>query len=693
MEEPLRRSSIGVASPWGAYRLAAVLMVPVLLGAWGWQVASERKAAHQARFVDDLDHPGAMAREPGFEYWGAEDASIVPPLVSPPLEFARIGGSTCTPSEHNDEVQSCRSPVDGVPEKRIVVVGDSHMQQFLAPLGPIARQRNWEVTSVLKGGCPFSSDSEFMPGDPGCLRWNADVLAELLVLRPDLVLANGTRDVRVGLTEVTPPGFVAHWRTLAEAGIRVAAVRDNPRFPFSPSLCAAEHGPEAPRCGAPKAELYAADPPYALLDDVPGTVTFLDFGDCYCTADFCPPVIGNVFVYLDDNHVTATYQGTMSAVVERAPEDLLDPQEGEAGGRATSGTDLVAGPRGATYWPRERVSDRWTREFAVVTLGDVARHAGVARSTVSYVLTGNRSVSPQTRSRVERSIRALDYARSAAAPAERVDRMALVLSESLAPRSSTRLVDAVVDAADRHGLDVLLVTADRGEAGLRRAARKGQVDGLVAVDVQAHDPRLPLLRASRLPVVAIGAPASTDGVLRVDFDLAAAMAHCLDHLVGLGHRSVGFLGAPSSAYRRETGFAGRTMTAFAAAALRRDVEHSARPVDGPLPRALAGLLGELPGATALVVHNESVLGDVPAALRALGRHVPHDVAVVAVCADEVAERLSPPVTSVHLPVAEAGDRAVRVLVAALAGQPAPGPVLVAPHLSPRRSSVARARAG
>ncbi|MDQ2584945.1 LacI family transcriptional regulator [Saccharothrix yanglingensis] len=329
----------------------------------------------------------------------------------------------------------------------------------------------------------------------------------------------------------------------------------------------------------------------------------------------------------------------------------------------------------------------------MVTLGDVARHAGVARSTVSYVLTGNRSVSPQTRSRVERSIRALDYARSAAAPAERVDRMALVLSESLAPRSSTRLVDAVVDAADRHGLDVLLVTADRGEAGLRRAARKGQVDGLVAVDVQAHDPRLPLLRASRLPVVAIGAPASTDGVLRVDFDLAAAMAHCLDHLVGLGHRSVGFLGAPSSAYRRETGFAGRTMTAFAAAALRRDVEHSARPVDGPLPRALAGLLGELPGATALVVHNESVLGDVPAALRALGRHVPHDVAVVAVCADEVAERLSPPVTSVHLPVAEAGDRAVRVLVAALAGQPAPGPVLVAPHLSPRRSSVARARAG
>ncbi|MBY8849552.1 acyltransferase family protein [Saccharothrix longispora] len=328
VEEPVRRSSIGVASPWGAYRLAAVLMVPVLLGAWGWQVASERKAAHQARFVDDLDHPGAMAREPGFEYWGAEDVSIAPPLVSLPLDFAWIEGSTCAPSEHNDEVRLCRSPVDGVPEKRIVVVGDSHMQQFLAPLGPIARQRNWEVTSVLKGGCPFSSDSELMPGDPDCLRWNADVLAELLVLRPDLVLANGTRDVRVGLTEVTPPGFVAHWRTLAEAGIRVAAVRDNPRFAFSPSLCAAEHGPEAPRCGAPKAELYAADPPYALLDDVPGTVSFLDFSDYYCTADFCPPVIGNVFVYLDDNHVTATYQGTMSAVVERALEDLLDPQEG-----------------------------------------------------------------------------------------------------------------------------------------------------------------------------------------------------------------------------------------------------------------------------------------------------------------------------------------------------------------------------
>ncbi|MGM1062884.1 LacI family DNA-binding transcriptional regulator [Saccharothrix sp. Mg75] len=328
----------------------------------------------------------------------------------------------------------------------------------------------------------------------------------------------------------------------------------------------------------------------------------------------------------------------------------------------------------------------------MVTLGDVARHAGVARSTVSYVLTGNRAVSPQTRSRIERSIRALGYARSAAAPVERVDRLALVLSESFAPRSSTRLVDAVVDAADRHGLDVLLVTADRGEAGLRRAARKGQVDGLVVVDVEAHDPRLPPLRACRLPVVAIGAPASTEGVLRVDLDFTAAMSDCLDHLVGLGHRSVGFLGEPSAAYRRDTGFAGRTMTAFTAAALRRDVEHTARPVDEPLPRALAALLRDLPGATAVVVHNEAVLGDVPAALRDLGRRVPHDVAVVAVCADEVAERLSPPMTSVHLPVGEAGDRAVRLLVAALAGAPAPGPTLVPPRLSRRRSSDTRARA-
>ncbi|EME51202.1 putative acyltransferase [Amycolatopsis decaplanina DSM 44594] len=50
---------------------------------------------------------------------------------------------------------------------------------------------------------------------------------------------------------------------------------------------------------------------------------FLDFSDYFCTAEVCPPVIGNVLVYLDDNHVSGTYMSTMSAIAEKAITEAL----------------------------------------------------------------------------------------------------------------------------------------------------------------------------------------------------------------------------------------------------------------------------------------------------------------------------------------------------------------------------------
>ena len=54
------------------------------------------------------------------------------------------------------------------------------------------------------------------------------------------------------------------------------------------------------------------------MDDLPGDVSFVDLSVCSCVVDVCPPAIGNVLVYLDDNHLTATYLTTMSAVLADA---------------------------------------------------------------------------------------------------------------------------------------------------------------------------------------------------------------------------------------------------------------------------------------------------------------------------------------------------------------------------------------
>jgi DNA-binding LacI/PurR family transcriptional regulator len=333
----------------------------------------------------------------------------------------------------------------------------------------------------------------------------------------------------------------------------------------------------------------------------------------------------------------------------------------------------------------------------VVTIADVARHAGVAPSTVSYVLTGRRSISSQTRTRVRESIRLLGYhphAGAATGAKSRANVVALVLP--LRPGVHLpvlmRCVTAAVATARRHDLDVLLMTADRGAQGLRRVASGAQVDGFLVMDVELEDERVPLLRQMARPSVLIGRPSVVNGLTCVDLDFEAAGARCVDHLADLGHRCIGFLGSPSAVYQRNAGYAQRAMAGFGAAAMRRGVASTALPVECDYESVLAAvrsLLRTQPAMTGLVVHNEAVLGWVAASLRVLGRRVPDDMAVVAICPDELAEQLR--VTSVRLPAEELGRQAMELLVARLNGRPTASLTVLPPKLSGRASTAPRLR--
>jgi peptidoglycan/LPS O-acetylase OafA/YrhL len=329
VERPVRESGVGTRSHWSSYALGAAMLVPVLVATGVWHEVSVRKAQVYASLVADPDHPGAMARQPDFEFWGDEDTALVPSLVSLPHDFAAIEGATCVRSSRNHNLETCSSPTTAPAAKRILVVGDSHMQQYLAALSPLARRHDWQIIYMLKAWCPFSVDADTMPGDRGCIQWNADAVAEIIRLQPDVVFTNGSRDVRVGLTEQTPPGFVAQWRKLEEAEIPVLAVRDNPRFSFSPPQCATTHGRTAPQCSPQRADMLAPEAPYSLIEDLPSNVSFLDFSDYFCTEDFCPPVLGNVHIYVDNNHVSGTYMGTMAPIVEAELTAWLAEQSGE----------------------------------------------------------------------------------------------------------------------------------------------------------------------------------------------------------------------------------------------------------------------------------------------------------------------------------------------------------------------------
>ncbi len=335
----------------------------------------------------------------------------------------------------------------------------------------------------------------------------------------------------------------------------------------------------------------------------------------------------------------------------------------------------------------------------MVKIFDVARHADVSPSTVSYVLSGKRSISEPTRRRVLDSIATLGYhpqagARALAGRHSNVVALVIPLHAGLYVPVLMRIATAVVTAARGYGHDVLLLTQDEGASGLRRVAGTSLVDAIIVMDVETHDERLPTLRTLRLPTVLIGFPAEHADLTCIDLDFEAAGRASAEHLAATGCRDIALIGASPEVYRRGTGFAQRTQAGFGRAVRARGLRPVVWPCDpapGAVRATVASLLERRPGLDGIVVHNESALGQLLDAFRAAGRRIGEDLSVLAICPDDLAEQASPPLTSIAIPADEMGGQAAALLMAKLDGQPVPGATLLAPQLTVRASTRAVGR--
>ncbi|MGV9355867.1 LacI family DNA-binding transcriptional regulator [Streptomyces misionensis] len=330
----------------------------------------------------------------------------------------------------------------------------------------------------------------------------------------------------------------------------------------------------------------------------------------------------------------------------------------------------------------------------MVTLAEVAQHAGVSASTVSYVLSGKRSISAGTREKVERSIRALGYhpnagARALASNRSNIIALMIPLRTDMYVPVMMEIATAVATTARTHGYDILLLTGEEGADAVRRVTGSGLADAMILMDVELDDDRLPLLRATEQPSVLIGLPADTAGVTCVDLDWSATGALCVEHLAKLGHRDVAVIGEAPGVYERHTGFAERTLDGLRSRAREFGLKVLHRPWEGgydAMAVTLSRIFDERPRTTGFVVQNESAVEPLLAALRRQGRAVPEDVSVVAVCPEQVAVQASVRLTSVAVPAQEMGRHAVELLVGKLDGHETDDAVLIAPELTVRASS-------
>ncbi|OZM76988.1 LacI family transcriptional regulator [Pseudonocardia sp. MH-G8] len=335
---------------------------------------------------------------------------------------------------------------------------------------------------------------------------------------------------------------------------------------------------------------------------------------------------------------------------------------------------------------------------AVVTSRDVARAAGVSQSTVSYVMSGRRSISEETRRRVLAAIEELTYQPNAGARALASQRTQVVgLVVPFGPGADTTgllpFIETIASCARAEDHDVLLVTTDEGAAGLTRLAGRALCDAIVLMDIGAADPRLPVAAALGVPVILIGVPDDSAGLHCVDLDFPLAGAMAVDELARLGHDRVVLIGHPAEVIERDINFVRRLQRGAEAAARRHGLGYSVvAPVAAgreaarhAVERALAD--GGRPG---LVVPNSQAVGSVLQAVLDRGLVPGRDLSLIGLSTDEAAEASTPAITNVSLEPRDVSRRTMQILFRLLdRAQEPPAELveLISPRLTRRETTL------
>lgn len=328
----------------------------------------------------------------------------------------------------------------------------------------------------------------------------------------------------------------------------------------------------------------------------------------------------------------------------------------------------------------------------MVTIADVARNAGVSISTVSYVLSGKRTISQETKDRVERAVEELDYrphasARSLASRSTNVIGLQAPLRSGVDVHVVMEIVAGIVREARSRQYDILLLTSDDAD-GLKRATGASMVDALLLMDVESAEPRIETLRSIAAPSVLIGLPDGAEGLTCVDFDFESAGRVAAERLIALGHRRLALIGSPPEVVERHTSYAERLSRGFLAACAAHGVPATVHPCPATHESVTVvdAVLAEHPGLTGLFIHNEGALTHIAARVAA----VP-GLDAVALCPVGIARTVPTLADSIDLPAEELGGAATKALLALLAGETTPTVQLLPPVLASQRE--AREREG
>lgn len=304
------------------------------------------------------------------------------------------------------------------------------------------------------------------------------------------------------------------------------------------------------------------------------------------------------------------------------------------------------------------------------TLEQIAELSGVSRATVSRVINDGAGVSPATRARVRTVIDRVGYtpnlmARSLASG--RATMLAVVAPEDhqdgVTDSDISQVLHGITREADiRKGL-VTLFLAGSGLRRIENAARSDMVDGAILLSGGSGDPAMEdpvkTLLESEIPCVTVGGGVA-EGVGSVDVDDVAGAYRATSHLLRLGRSRIAFISGPPSSRATADRLRGyRAALEEHGIAVDRELIATAGPTDSTPELTMRRLLAATPDA--VLAAGSSLAMACLDALRAAGRRVPDDVAVVGFGDSAFARTMEPPLTTVGPSAEELGGAAVNLL--------------------------------
>ncbi|MBY0442496.1 MAG: acyltransferase [Mycobacteriaceae bacterium] len=333
VEEPLRHQGRSLALAWGwrprlrrpTTSLGALGSVVVLLGitltatsfTWREHVIIQRATGDELSRLNPQDYPGARAL---IMHERVPMLRMRPTVLEVKDDLPPSTRDGCISDFVNPALVNCTYG-DPNATRTIALAGGSHAEHWLTALDLLGRMHNFKVVTYLKMGCPLSTEKvPLIMGNnapyPQCHSWVQKVMAKIIADHPDYVFTTSTRPWNIKPGDVMPGTYIGIWQAFSDHNIPILAMRDTPWLvkkgqPFQPADCLAKGG-DAESCGIARSAMLAERNP--TLDFVARFPLLkpLDMSDVICRAEICRAVEGNVLIYHDAHHVTATYMRTMA---------------------------------------------------------------------------------------------------------------------------------------------------------------------------------------------------------------------------------------------------------------------------------------------------------------------------------------------------------------------------------------------